>query len=69
MNPITHTDHARRAAHARIGVGGWDDFEPTRRDRRQHAAVATAMRTKAHPSHTNLSWSETPDLYLREEMS
>ena len=69
MNPITHTDHARQAAHARLGVGTWDDFEPTRRSRRDHAPVATSMRTKAHPRHAHLSWSETPDLYLREEVS
>jgi hypothetical protein len=69
MNPITHTEHARKAAHTRLGVGTWDDFEPTRRSRRDHAPVSTSMRTKAHSRHAQLSWSETPDLYLREEMS
>jgi hypothetical protein len=70
MNPITHTQHARQAAHSRLGVGSWDDFEPTRRSRRAHQPVAaTTARTKAHPRHAHLSWSDTPDLYLREEMS
>ena len=69
MNSITHTDHARKAVHTRLGVGAWDDFEPTRRSRRSHAPVATSMRSKAHSRHAHLSWSETPDLYLREEMS
>ena len=69
MNPITHTDHARQAAHTRLGVGTWDDFEPAPRRRRSHTAVAGAARTKARARHAHLSWSETPDLYLREEMS
>jgi hypothetical protein len=70
MNPVTHTYHARRATHSRLGAGAWDDFEPAPRPRRRHAPVAsTAVRTKAHPEHAHLSWTETPDLYLREEMS
>jgi hypothetical protein len=70
MNPITHTDHSRQAAHTRLGVGAWDDFEPTRRSRRHDGPVAAATaRTKAHPRHSHLSWSETPGLFLREEMS
>jgi hypothetical protein len=68
MNPITHTQHARRPVHARIGAGTWDDFEPVMRRRRNQPIAASIARSKAHPHHSHLSWSETPDLYLREEM-
>ena len=69
MNPITHTNHERQAAHSRLGAGTWDDFEPAPRRHRRHPVAANVVRTKAHPRHAHLSWSETPDLYLREEMS
>jgi hypothetical protein len=69
MNPITHINHPRQATHSRVGTGTWDDFEPAPRRSRRMPVAAIAARTKAHPSHSHLSWSETPDLYLREEMS
>jgi hypothetical protein len=69
MNTITHTNHARQAAHTRLGVGTWDDFDPAPRRPRSHPVAASAVRTKARSRHAHLSWSETPDLYLREEMS
>ena len=68
MNPITHIEHPRQAAHPRLATAAWDDFEPTARSRREPTATSTA-RTKARLRHTHVSWGETPDLYLREEMS
>ena len=69
MNPVTHMNHPRQSAHLRLGVGTWDDFEPAPRRRRHASVAAPVARTKAHPQHAHLSWAETPDLYLREEMS
>jgi len=68
MNPITHTEHARQPVHTRLGVGTWDDFEPVARRRRNETISGSSAQSKAHPRHSHLSWSETPDLYLREEM-
>jgi hypothetical protein len=68
MNPITHIDHPRQAARPRIATAAWDDFEPTAR-RRRSPVSATVPRTKARLRHAHVSFSETPDLYLREEMS
>jgi hypothetical protein len=68
MNPITHIEHSRQALRTRVATATWDDFEPTTRRRR--ASVATAsVRTKARLHHSHLTFDETPDLYLREEMS
>jgi hypothetical protein len=69
MNPITHTEHSRQTAHLRIGSGMWDDFEPAPRRPRRPVAAERATRIHARPQHSHLSWSETPDLYLREEMA
>jgi hypothetical protein len=68
MNPITHIEHPRQATHPRIATAAWDDFEPTGRRRRAPVAMAPD-RTKARLRHAHLTFSETPDLYLREEMS
>jgi hypothetical protein len=66
MNSIVHTDHSRRTSHLRLGAAAWDDFEPTTRRRSAHARPAA--RTKARVRHAHISFAETPDLYLREEM-
>jgi hypothetical protein len=68
MNPIAHIEHPRQASHLRLATAAWDDFEPTPRRRSAPFAASTA-RTKARARHAHLSWSETPDLFLREEMS
>jgi len=69
MNPVAHMDHPRQASHARLATVAWDDFEPVPRRLHRAPAAAPVVRTKAHPLHAHLSWAETPDLYLREEMS
>jgi hypothetical protein len=69
MNPVTHTEHPRQAARLRVGSGMWDDFEAAPRRPRRPVAAERATRTYARPQHSHLSWSETPDLYLREEMA
>jgi hypothetical protein len=69
MNPITHTDHPRQAAHGRLTSAAWDDFEPVARRRRAAPVRSLSERTKARPRHAHLSWAETPDLFLREEMA
>ena len=69
MNPIAHIDHPRQAIRSHIALGEWDDFAPAPRRERRAPAAASIARTKARARHAHLSWSETPDLYLREEMS
>jgi hypothetical protein len=68
MNLITHIEHPRQAAHPRLAIAAWDDFEPTARSRRARTATSS-VRTRARLRHAHVSWGETPDLYLREEMS
>ena len=69
MNPIAHIDHPRQAIRPNIAAGEWDDFAPAPRRERHSPAAASITRTKARARHAHLSWSETPDLFLREEMS
>ena len=67
MNPITHIEHPRQASHPRIATAAWDDFEPAARRRAPAAATAT-IRTKARLRHAQITFAESPDLFLREEM-
>jgi len=69
MNSVAHIDHPRQAIRSRIALGEWDDFAPAPRRERRAPAAASIARTKARARHAHLSWSETPDLYLRDEMS
>jgi hypothetical protein len=67
MNPMTHIEHPRQTRHSRVASAMWDDFEPTTRRRRAPVAGAP-IRTKAHARHSHLTFADTPDLFLREEM-
>ena len=69
MNSVAHINHPRQAIHPHMSAGEWDDFEPAPRRQRRAPIAANVVRTKARARHAHLTWSETPDLYLREEMS
>jgi hypothetical protein len=68
MNPITHIEHPRQAIRTRMATAAWDDFEPTAR-RRRAPVTSAPLRTKARLRHAHVTFAETPDIYLREEMS
>ena len=66
MNPVPHIDHPQQASGRSGGFNAWDDFE--RAPGRRTAAARPVARTKARVRHAHLSFTQTPALYLREEM-
>jgi hypothetical protein len=69
MNPVAHIDQPRQTTRPRIATAAWDDFETTARRRRRPTATVLPAPYRARVRHAHLSWSETPDLFLREEMA
>ena len=59
---------ATRFRHVRMSAEAWDGFDTPRRDRRRATRVA-ATHSKAAPAHAHLTFAETPEMYLREEMA
>ena len=68
MNSMTSLQPATRARRVRVSAEMWDGFDTPRRERRPATRVATTH-SKAAPAHAHLTFAETPDDYLREEMA
>jgi hypothetical protein len=68
MNSMTSLQPPRRSRRARVSTQSWDEFDAPRRDRRRTPQGFTGHPRAAIP-HAHLNFTDTPDLYLREEMA
>jgi hypothetical protein len=68
MNSMALPQPTTRSRRVHLSDAAWDGFDTPRRNRRPVTRAATAH-SKAAPPHAHLTFAETPELYLREEMA
>ena len=69
MNSMALPQPATRTRHVRMSDAAWDGFDSPRRNRRSAARVSPGAHSKATLRHAHLTFAETPEMYLREEMA
>jgi hypothetical protein len=68
MNSMPLAQPATRARRVRVSDAAWDGFDTPRRDRRPATRTA-ATHPKATLRHAHLTFAESPEDFLREEMA
>jgi hypothetical protein len=69
MNSMALPQPATRSRRVRMSDAAWDGFDSPRRNRRSAGRVSAGAHSKATPRHAHLTFADTPDLFLREEMA
>jgi hypothetical protein len=69
MNSMALPQPTTRSRRVRLSDAAWDGFDAPRRNRRSAAPLSAGAHSKATLRHAHLTFAETPEMYLREEMS